>query len=75
MGRGGGGGVPPTFYFIFTFREPTGPDGSKRHTLRDWEYVTPGGAPRKPISGGRGRSARSEPSRHSFEKKIGRPRR
>ena len=54
----GGGGVPPTFYFIFTFREPTGPDGSKRHTLRDWEYVTADGARRKPISGGKGKSAR-----------------
>lgn len=35
-----GGGVPPTFYCIFTFREPKNPsDGSRRHTFRDWQYA------------------------------------
>jgi len=53
-----GDGVPPTFYFIFTFREPKGPDGSKRHTLRDWQYVDADGTQRKIIVGAEGKSPR-----------------
>jgi len=33
--KGSSDGVPPTFYVIFTFREPK---GSMKHTLRDWQY-------------------------------------
>ena len=53
-----GGGTPPTFYFIFTFREPKAGSDKGRHTLRDWGCTMPDGTRRKLLVGAEGKSAR-----------------
>ena len=44
-------GVPPTFYCIFTFREPRAADGSRRHTFREWTHVAEDGTRRSLLTG------------------------
>jgi hypothetical protein len=54
----GDGGVPASFYFIFTFREPRGAGGASKHTLRDWAFVDADGQRRPLLMGAEGKSTR-----------------